>query len=120
MRRRPVTMALAAAAALLLAGEAAAHAKLVTSNPVANATVAAPKTITLTFNEKLAPAFSGFELVMVGHNMKVAVKTAVSKDGLTITGTPQGPLMAGVYKITWHAASADGHRMTGDVAFKVG
>lgn len=111
--------AMAASAALLSATEAAAHAKLVSSNPSANATVAAPKTITLTFNEKLAPAFSKFDLVMVEHNMKVPVKTAISKDGKSITGTPQGSFMPGAYKVTWSAASSDGHRMTGDVSFKV-
>jgi len=106
--------------ALLLAGQAAAHAKLVTSNPTANAVVDAPKVITLRFNEKVTPAFSGFELLMVEHNnMKVPVTTVVSKDGTTITGTPQGAFMAGSYKIKWHAASSDGHRMTGDVDFKV-
>ncbi len=111
--------AMAASAALLLTTEAAAHAKLVSSNPTANATVAAPKTITLTFNEKLAPAFSKFDLVMVDHNMKVPVKTEISKDGKSITGTPQGSFMPGAYKVTWSAASSDGHRMTGDVSFKV-
>ncbi|HQR90192.1 MAG TPA: copper resistance protein CopC, partial [Caulobacter sp.] len=72
------------------------------------------------FNEKLTPAFSKFELVMpTMNNMAVAVKTSVSKDGLTITGTPQAPLMPGVYKINWHAASSDGHKMDGAVDFTV-
>ena len=109
----------ASAAALMLASQASAHAKLLSSNPAADATVAAPKTITLTFSEKVAPAFSGFDLVMVDHNMKIPVKTVVSKDGKSIVGTPQGAFMKGAYKVNWHAASSDGHRMTGDVAFKV-
>ena len=112
--------AVAASSALLLAGTASAHAHLVNSTPAANATVAAPKTISLTFNEKLTPAFSKFELVMpTMSNMAVSVKTSVSKDGLTITGTPQASLMPGVYKITWHAASSDGHKMDGAVDFTV-
>ncbi|OYX29532.1 MAG: copper resistance protein CopC [Caulobacterales bacterium 32-69-10] len=110
--------ALTGAAALLAGAPAWAHAHLVASNPSANATVAAPKTITLTFSEKLAPAFSSFELVTAAKG-KVAVKTAVSKDGKSITGAPQGALAAGAYKITWKAASSDGHRMTGEIAFKV-
>lgn len=121
MIRRPLTLAASlGAATLLLAGQAAAHATLVKSNPAANATVAAPATISLTFNEKLTPAASTFELAMVEHNMKIAVKTVVSKDGLTITGTPKGKLMAGTYKVTWRAAGADGHPMTGAVTFKIG
>lgn len=109
-------------AAVFATSPAWAHAQLVSSNPVANATVAAPpKAITLTFNEKLAPAFSKFELVMPEHGgMKVAVKTAVSADGMSITGAPEAALTKGAYKIVWTAASADGHRMNGEVAFTVG
>ncbi len=109
-----------AAATLLVATQAAAHAKLVSSTPAANATVAAPKTITLTFNEKVTPAFTKVDLTMVEHNMKVPVKTAVAKDGRTVTVSPQGGLMKGSYKLTWTAATGDGHKMSGDLAFKVG
>jgi hypothetical protein len=109
---------LAASAALLIAGSAAAHAHLVKSTPAANATVAAPKTISLTFNEKLTPAFTSFDLGMA-DGMKMPVKTTLSKDHLTIVGKPKGKLMAGAYTITWHAASADGHRMDGTVPFTV-
>ena len=110
---------LAAGAALLVAGAASAHAHLVRSNPPANATVAAPRTITLTFNEKLAPAFSKFDLGM-SDGMKMSVKTVVSKDRRSIVGTPQGKLMAGAYKINWHAASSDdGHKMDGTLSFRV-
>lgn len=111
---------LAIAASFLTSAPAWAHAHLVSSTPVAGATLAvAPETITLTFSEKLIPAFSKFELAMVDHNMKVRVKTAVSEDGRTISGAPQGALIKGSYKIRWTAASADGHRMTGEVTFKV-
>ncbi|MDO8801342.1 copper homeostasis periplasmic binding protein CopC [Phenylobacterium sp.] len=121
MMRRHLTFAgLAASAALLIAGQAAAHAHLVTSTPDANATVASPTVISLTFNEKLTPAFSKFELSMPAMNgMKVKMKTTVSKDHLTIVGKPQGKLMPGAYVITWHAASDDGHKMDGVVPFTV-
>ncbi len=116
---RSKIMTAAAAALLLSAGQASAHAKLVSSDPAANATVAAPKEIRLTFNEKLAPAFSSFELAMT-DGMKAPVKTTVSSDRKTITGVPKGALMAGVYKLTWHAAAADdGHRMDGAITFTV-
>jgi methionine-rich copper-binding protein CopC len=107
------------ALALFAAGQAAAHASLVKSDPAANAAVAAPKTITLTFDEELTPAFSGFDVVM-GDGMKMKFKTTVSPDKKTITGTPTGPLMAGAYKLSWHAAAADdGHKTTGTLAFTV-
>lgn len=115
------TAAIVGTAALLFASSAGAHAHLVKSNPAANATVAAPKTITLTFNEKLAPAFSKFELIMPGmNNMSLKVKTSVSKDRRSIVGKPRGKLTPGAYKIAWHAASSDdGHKMDGTVPFTV-
>lgn len=114
--------ALAGASALLATSPAWAHAHLVSSNPAANATVAAaPKAITLTFSEKVVPAFSKFDITMPEHGgMKVAVKTVVSTDGKSITGTPEAALTKGAYKIVWSAASADGHKMSGEVTFKVG
>ena len=121
-QHRHLTLAgLIAGGAILIAGSAAAHAKLVNSDPAANATVAAPKTISLTFNEKLTPAFSKFELSMPAMNgMKVKMKTTVSKDHLTIVGKPRGKLMAGAYTINWQAASSDdGHKMNGAVPFTV-
>ena len=47
--------ALSAAVAMFGATAAEAHAKLLSSNPVANATVAAPKQLVLKFSEKLQP-----------------------------------------------------------------
>ena len=118
--RKMISTAVAVGAfALLGAGQASAHAALVKSNPVANATVAAPKAITLTFNEALTPAFSGFNMSM-SDGMKMKVKTKVSKDRKTITGAPSGKLMPGAYKINWHAAASDdGHKTSGTVAFVV-
>jgi methionine-rich copper-binding protein CopC len=118
-RKTHSTAAAFGAVVLLAAGQAAAHAALVKSDPAANATVAAPKTISLTFNEDLTPAFSGFDVSM-GDGMKMTVKTTVSKDKKTIVGVPTGPMMAGAYKISWHAAAADdGHKTTGTLAFTV-
>ncbi len=104
---------------LALAGSANAHAKLLQSSPAADSTVPAPKSIALTFSEKVAPAFSGFDLAM-GEGMTMQMTTQVSDDGKTITGTPTGSFMAGTYKITWHAAAVDdGHRTEGSFTFTV-
>lgn len=111
--------ALLGAVSLLSASQALAHAALVKSDPAANATVAAPKAISLTFSEDLTPAFSGFDVSM-GDGVKMTVKTTVSKDRKTLVGVPTGPLKAGAYKISWHAAAADdGHKTTGTLAFTV-
>lgn len=112
----------AAAMALVASGPALAHARLVHSNPAKNAVVASPKAIILTFDDELVPAFSSFTVTMPmgSQSMKVSVKTHVDKDGKTITGIPSSKLAAGGYVLHWTAtAKEDGHKMTGDVAFKV-
>ena len=121
MKRSILAIAAFASTALLAAGPAWAHAKLVSSTPAANASVkAAPRTITLRFNERLVPAFSKAELLMPAHNnMKVPVKTTVSRDGKSIAVAPQQALTKGAYKIVWNAATSDGHKMSGEVPFQV-
>jgi copper resistance protein C len=121
MKRSFLAIAAFASTALLATGPAWAHAKLVSSTPPANASLsAAPRTITLTFNERLVPAFSKAELVMPAHNnMKVPVKTSVSDDGKSIAVAPQQALAKGTYKIVWSAATSDGHKMNGEVPFRV-
>jgi methionine-rich copper-binding protein CopC len=111
-------VAVAGAALMLSANSAAAHASLVKSDPADGSTVSALKTVTLTFDEELTPAFSGLALTM-GDGMIVTVKTTVSTDHKTITGVPLGgPQMAGLYKLAWHAAAADdGHRTKGVISF---
>lgn len=120
MKHFRIFTALAAAAALAAAGPAFAHTRLVQSTPAANATLtASPRTITLTFNERVVPRFSTFEVTMPGHGMEVPVTVKVSKDGKRLIGTPRSRLMKGGYTIVWTAAGADGHKMTGEVAFRV-
>lgn len=104
--------------ALGFAGPAFAHTDLVKSLPAADSSGPAPKTLVLTFSEKVVPAFTGFALTM-SDGMKYALATAISADGKVITCTPKGALMEGSYKLTWHAAAADGHRTDGSFAFKI-
>ena len=112
---------IAGVAALGLATPVLAHAKLVSSNPADHAVVrAAPSALTLRFNERVVPAFTTIELTMPEHGgMKVPVRVNVGSDGKTVTGVPQSRLAKGVYRIVWTAASADGHRMNGNVNFTV-
>lgn len=98
---------------------ALAHTHLVRSTPAANQSGAAPRTITLTFNERLAPAFSRAEVDMPGHDMTVPVTMRLSSDGKTMTLTPRSGLHSGSYVIRWVAAGRDGHRMEGTVPFVV-
>jgi len=117
MTLRPAITALLGAAALMAAGQAQAHAKLVSSDPAPNSAVSAPRQITLQFNEKLQPKFSGFELSSGGA--AVPVKVSVGKDRLSLVGAPAKALSAGTYQVKWHAVTADTHRMQGDYSFTV-
>lgn len=117
---RSFKASLAAAVLLsLAASQADAHAKLVASTPAAGATIASPNTITLTFNERLVPAFSSFDLAR-GDGGAVGVKVSMGADHKSLVGAPQARLKPGAYKIMWHAAAADdGHRMSGAIDFTV-
>ncbi|HET6969858.1 MAG TPA: copper homeostasis periplasmic binding protein CopC [Phenylobacterium sp.] len=109
-----------ATAALLGAAQAQAHAKLVSADPAQDSTVAAPKQLVLTFSEKLQAKFSGLVLTMPGMNdMTVPTKVAVAKDGMTMTATPAKPLPQGAYTVSWHAVTADTHRVEGKYNFTV-
>ena len=100
------------------AGPAAAHARLVSATPAPNATVASTRTLSLTFSERMAPAFSSFDVVNAAGE-KVAIQTSVAEDGKTLTGNFSRALAAGAYRVDWRIASSDGHRMTGSYTFTV-
>ena len=111
--------AFAASATLLAAaGAAAAHAHLVSSDPAAGATVAAPKAVTLTFSEKLEGKFSGAALSKGGAPLG-SHSLLDPTGGKTLTVSPGAPLAAGAYTVSWHVVSVDGHRTKGEVAFTV-
>ncbi|QLQ13477.1 MAG: copper homeostasis periplasmic binding protein CopC [Brevundimonas sp.] len=106
------------AAVVLAAGPAAAHARLVSATPAPNSTVAATRTLSLTFSERTVAAFSGFDVVNAAGE-KLAIETSVGQDGKTLTGTLARPLAAGTYRVDWRIASGGGHRMTGSYSFTV-
>jgi len=113
-------MRLALVALLLCAAlsPAWAQAKLVQSSPAADATVSAPRSIKLSFNEKLAPA-SGAQLSMA-DGMSISAKVSLSDDGKTLTARPTAPFMAGKWTLSWHAVTADGgQRSDGAYIFTV-
>jgi copper resistance protein C len=118
-------LTVAAAIALALPGVAVAHSKLMSSSPAANATVAKPTKLTLTFSETFLAPMSGAELVMTGMPgmtdhapMPIkGFKTAV--EGKTMTLTFPRALPAGTYDLKWHIVGADQHKMEGGYSFKV-
>jgi hypothetical protein len=120
---RPSKFALlVAAAAAVTAAPVSAHAHLVRSSPAINAAGPSPQKLALTFSERLVPTFSKLQLIMPmsGRDYAVPLKSGVTADGRTLVGVPQSRnLMKGAYLIRWTAATADGHRTTGTVPFRV-
>ena len=122
MHMKVISLFVAGALGAFAASPISAHAHLVNSTPRPNSVAASPHSISLTFSERLVPAFSKLQLAMTmgGHSMAVPVRTAVAADGRTLVATPQGALMKGSYVINWTAATLDGHKMTGSLQFRVG
>jgi len=118
-------VALIAAAAIALPGIAAAHSKLLSSNPAANATVSKPTKLTLTFSETFLAPMSGVEIVMTGmpgmanHSPMPIKGFKTSVEGKTMVVTVPRALPAGSYDLKWHIVGADQHKMEGGYSFKV-
>lgn len=114
-------------ATLLLSATAAAHPKLVSSTPAAGAVVETPASLELHFNEKLIGPFSGLSVTMTETKdaklkapRKVdGVEAKVGSNGKTLVATLPKPLLAGTYKVAWHAVTSDTHRVQGDYTFQV-
>jgi copper resistance protein C len=110
-------------AAILLTGGLAnsaafAHAKMAMAMPAANSIAPSPKSIMVHFNEKVTPKLSGFE-VTGPDGKKLDLAPQVDTSGLMLTAKVSKPLAPGVHKVSWHAVTSDGHRMTGEYTFTV-
>ncbi len=98
-----------------VATSAFAHARLVSSDPAANAKVKSPGQIKLHFSESLEPAFSSAGLTDAGGK---AVPVSKSVGGDTITLLPL-TLKPGAYRVAWHSVGQDTHRLAGSFGFTV-
>ena len=104
-----------------------AHVQLVASTPAANSEIKAPKEITLTFSQPVAPATAAASIIMtampgMANHGEMPIRnftTSWSADGRTLTLTLKKPLPTGTYEVRWQAAAADGHGMSGTVTFDV-
>lgn len=125
MFRSPFAAALAAS--MVVAVPAVAHTQLTSSTPAANATVRAPTTITLNFNERIMAPTATTTIVMTGMPgmadhapMPITgYTTRMGADGRSMTLVMRRALAAGTYRVTWTAAGADAHRMNGSFDFTV-
>jgi methionine-rich copper-binding protein CopC len=111
-------LGMALGAGLVFTAPAWAAAALVSSTPADGSAGPAPASISLTFNDRLAPAQSTLALSMPGMKMP-PMAAALSADGKTLTANPQGGWMKGVYQIHWHAVGSDGAPAQGAISFTV-
>lgn len=99
-----------------LAAPASAHASLVSSTPEADATLdALPDEVELVFSQDVrAPAY----VVVTGPDGDV-VDGSPEIDGTTVTQAVGGSTEGG-YTLAYRVISADGHPISGQIAFSVG
>ncbi len=119
MRRKAVWFGAlgALAASVLIAGQAAAHASLVSSDPEDGAVLAeAPYEVVLEFDESVQPEFTQVAVLDAEESHYEDGKPEV--DGSIIT-QPVAAMSAGDYQISYRAGSSDGHPITGVIAFTV-
>lgn len=115
-----IVVAAAITAATLASPCASAHASLKSSTPEAGATLAAPpREITLTFNEKIEPAFSSMTVADVQGKSMTADKAKVDATNPAMLRLAVPALPAGAYTVNWAVAGHDGHRRKGDFKFTV-
>lgn len=116
---RAVAAIIAIGASVALGGgQALAHAQLMHAEPAANASVGAPKTIVLHFNEALEAKVSSVKLTDI-DGKAVAMKAAAAPDSKSLATTPAAALAPGLYTVNWTAVGDDGHPMKGTYSFTV-
>jgi methionine-rich copper-binding protein CopC len=118
------TMAIGALAVLAISAvttSANAHPKLISASPAADvSSKVSPKEIKLNFSEGVIAKFSGIELKdETGKTIATGVAATDPKDRTQLVVSLPAPLMAGHYKVTWHAVSEDTHRVKGEYSFGV-
>ncbi len=106
--------------AALLTPPARAHAKLLASEPKAEAVlVAAPAAIHLQFNDQAELQFSKVKLLDAKDASIEALALASDRtDPKTLVAT-MPPLAAGVYRVLWSIVTRDGHKVKGEYAFTI-
>jgi methionine-rich copper-binding protein CopC len=109
----------AALAALAIAGQASAHARLLSGAPKNGSTVAAPKAMTLHYSEELVPAASSVKVTGPASAAVATGPMALDKTKKVVTVPFTGALGAGHYTVAWHMKTEDGHETDGTFAFTV-
>ena len=108
-----------AAALVLLASPAFAHAHLLSETPADGATVTGPTGLVLTFSEGLVLKFTGITITGPNGGTDIGSSSLDPKDDKVLDVTLIAPLAAGSYTVAWHALSTDGHKTAGTYTFTV-
>ena len=100
---------------------AEAHPKLKSVTPADNvSSKVSPKEIKLNFSEGVIAKFSGLELKdEAGKIITTGVPVNDPADRKQLVVPLPSPLIAGRYKVAWHAVSEDTHRVKGEYSFEV-
>src|SRR5271168_2936225 len=103
---------------VLAAAAAEAHAFLDHAEPRVGSTVpTAPRELSLSYTQKLEPAFSSVEVTDANGARvdlgKPSISSSVMRVGLK-------PLSPGTYRVRWHVLSVDTHTTEGSFTFQVG
>lgn len=106
-----------AAAALLGASAAQAHAMLEDSSPAVGARVAAPARVRLVFDDYIQPARSS--VVVQGPRGFGGAGPLTAPNRYTLVVPLKGPVPVGRYHVLWRVTSSDGHVNEGDFGFEV-
>jgi methionine-rich copper-binding protein CopC len=108
-----------AAAAVLWAGAASAHAFLKTSSPAVGSTLAhAPSQVVINFTEGVEPLFSSIS-VENAQGAREDVGKPHLAGGDTHLAVKVKPLPPGTYTVVWHATATDTHKTEGSFKFTV-
>jgi len=118
---RIFALAVAGLALLSQTSSALAHAALRSATPAAGSTLetvaAMPREVTLSFSDKLEPAFSTIEITGPAGARVDEGKAQISGNAMRIGLKAAGP---GTYRVHWRALSVDTHTSQGNFTFQVG
>ncbi|WP_438396368.1 copper homeostasis periplasmic binding protein CopC [Caballeronia sp. DA-9] len=108
-----------AAALLVTAQFAVAHALPKHQSPAPDATVEAPHEVAIDFSEGLEPTFSTLIVVDAAGKQVNNAKSAVDATNKKHMSVALGELKTGAYQVEWTAVAEDGHRTQGHYLFNV-
>lgn len=96
---------------------ASAHASLLSSSPADGAKLAkAPKTVVLTFGERLLPAGNAVTATDLKSNTRISLPAPKIKGAKLTVAWPKSA-RASKYRVAYRVVSADGHPVTGRITF---